>query len=70
MSNSFEGDRSGQEPGGKNAGTFQQYRDRTGTPPMSVNSLRAAIAKGEIKTIRFGRRILIPGSEFDKLAGL
>ena len=53
-------------PGHGRPGTIAQYQALTG---LSVNSIRQAIAADEIKVIRLGRRILIPGSEFDKLAG-
>lgn len=34
---------------------------------VSRDSVIRAIAKGKIKTIRFGRRVLIPKSEVDRL---
>jgi len=48
------------------AGTVDEYREAAG---ISRNAAYEAARRGDIKTIRVGKRILVPKSEFDKLRG-
>lgn len=55
------------EPGGRTPGTCADYCRISG---LSLNSVRAAIQRSDIETLRIGRRILIVGRAFDELAGV
>lgn len=53
------------EPGHGRPGTVADYHRLSG---LSINSIRAAIGRGEIQVLRFGRRLIIPAVEFDRLS--